>query len=177
MSLILDALRRAERGRARDLGQRIGQAFPPRAKRGHRWTLPVVTVAIVAAAVTAGVALWPRPGPDVAAVAPPPDPPRVPAGSSLAEIPVPDHGPALELPTVERAPLLQELPAAVRADIPRVSLDAHFWSPDPDRRFVMVGMARFRAGDRMPDGMRVNEILPEGVEFDWRGTRFRILAQ
>lgn len=177
MSLILDALRRAERGRARDLGQRIGQALPPRAKRGRRWTLPLVAVALVATAAVAVVALWPRNAPDIVIEPTTPVTTRTPAGSSLAEIPVPEPDPAPDLSEPERAPLLQELPATVRAGIPGVSLDAHFWSPDPDRRFVMVGMDRYRVGDRMPDGLRVNAILPEGVEFDWRGTRFRILAQ
>jgi hypothetical protein len=77
----------------------------------------------------------------------------------------------------ERAPLFQELPAAERARIPVIELDAHFWSPEPSRRFVMIGMARHRAGDTLQSGLRVNAILPEGVELEWRSTRFRILAQ
>lgn len=183
MSLILDALRRAERGRTRDLGQRLSQALPPRARRGQRWTLLLVAAG-VATVMVAVAALWPR----ATRTTPPPEPVvtiepttpverRAPAGSSLAQIPVPEPD-AAPMPTgIERAPLFQELPVDMRAAIPDITLDAHFWSPEPERRFVMVAMNRYRAGDRMSNGLRVNAVLPEGVELEWRGTRFRILAQ
>ncbi len=171
MSLILDALRRAERGRTRDLGQRIGTALPPRARDDGRPLLAIVFV-VVAAGAGAWVLVRTAPtAPERVTVTPPP------RGSSLAEIAVPEPATTAIPPTATRAPLLEELPSGARTGLPNFTLDAHFWSPEPDRRFVMIGMARYREGERMPNGLHVVAILPEGVELAWRETTFRILAR
>jgi hypothetical protein len=41
----------------------------------------------------------------------------------------------------------------------------------------VIDMQRLRAGDRVRGGLRVVDITPDGAELDWRGTRFRVLAQ
>lgn len=102
--------------------------------------------------------------------------------SSLADIAVPLPAPmpvesVAPLPARSMAPLLHELSESVRATVPALSLNAHVWSEDPARRFVMVDMRRLRDGEMVREGLRVVAILPEGVEFDWRGTRFRVLSQ
>jgi general secretion pathway protein B len=189
MSLILDALRRAERARERDLGRRLGDAMPPRAPRATGWW--PVGAAILVIAVVAGIAvlaLRTPPAPptnEAVSVAPVPveltpavaTPSR---GSSLAEIalPEPDPEPATEsAPVYSTAPLLGELPASIRSAIPEVMVNAHYWTDQAERRFVMLDMVRYREGDTVSSGLRVIAVVPDGVEMDWRGTRFRVPAR
>jgi hypothetical protein len=181
MSLILDALRRAERARDKDLTRRISESGAPSLRPRHRSWLPVmlaVTVVILVATV-----LWVSDEPDpvpatVAEPLPAQQPVTIARGSSLAEISVPEPEP-LPATAVPRAttPMFAELSATQRASIPSISIDAHFWSADPARRFVMLNMARFSAGDLVRPGLRVVEIHADSVEFDWQGTRFRLPAR
>lgn len=99
-------------------------------------------------------------------------------GSSLAEIALPEpvQGPA-PVEADSMAPLLMQLPDAIRATVPPLTVNAHFWSRDPARRFIVLNMARYRDGDAVRDGLRVVRVLPDGAELDWRGTRFRVSAQ
>lgn len=182
MSLILDALRRAEAGRGRDLGQRIAQPLPPHARRKHRrnGARLLVGVLVVAAGVFGWVLLPPGPADD-------PLPQRLPRptvapetavapvrGSSLSDIVLPAPEPA---PPVPAAPLLLQLPDDLRATIPELTVNAHFWSSDPARRFIVLNMGRYRDGDAVHDGLHVVAVLPDGAELDWRGTRFRVSAR
>lgn len=179
MSLILDALRRAERARDKDLTRRISESAALPLRRRHSVWLPAMLVAI--AFVLVATALWVRNEPDpvvpIIAAPPPAQQPSIFArGSSLADISVPEPPPAAPGQQVA-APMFAELSAAQRASIPSVSVDAHFWSADPARRFVMLDMARFSAGDQVRPGLRVVAIHADSVELDWQGTRFRLPAQ
>lgn len=183
MSLILDALRRAERARDKDLTRRISESGAPPLRRRSRpwWPAMLVTIVVVLAAAT----LWVRNGVDTVppTIAEPPPvqltaqpPATVARGSSLADISVPEPPPAAPEQRAQ-APMFAELPAAQRAAIPSVSVDAHFWSIDPGRRFVMLDMRRVGAGEMVRPGLRVVEIHADSVELDWQGTRFRLPAR
>lgn len=180
MSLILDALRRAEAGRGRDLGQRLAQPLPPHARRKRRGGAHILFGTLVVAAGVFGWVLLPtKPVPvpveEPALAAPAMPSADAPArGSSLAEIALPVPEP--EAP-VSSAPLLLQLPDDIRATVPELTVNAHFWSADPARRFIVLNMARYRDGDAVRDGLRVIAVLPEGAELEWQGTRFRINAQ
>ncbi len=181
MSLILDALRRAEDARDRDLGRRISHGLP--LKPRPRWPIWMVWGVLVLL-IAAGSVWWfamprstvaePPAAPVARASVPERDPPR---GSSLADIPLPAPTPEpVEIPR-SHAPLLHELPEALRVTVPALTVNAHVWTEDPSRRFVLLDMQRYREGDRVRDGLQLVAILPEGVELDWRGTRFRLLSQ
>ena len=179
MSLILDALRRADRSRERDVGRRVTQAMPPRAR--PRSLTRAALLAALAASVAVGFAAWlarpaldraiePSPPPRVIRLAPPT------RGSSLAEISVPARE-ATDNPARPPAPLLSTLSAAVRASVPPITVDAHVWSDDPTKRFVMLNGRLYRDGDVVQDGLRLVAVLTDGAELEWRGVRFRIPAQ
>lgn len=174
MSLILDALRRADRSRERDVGRRVTQAMPPRARPR---SLPRVTLLAVLVVAAIGVAGWlarPAPmetvtAPRVVEVAPPI------RGSSLADIAIPTR--AAERTAPPPAPMLAMLPAAVRASVPPLVVNAHVWSDDPAKRFVMLNGRLFRDGEVVQDGLRLVAVLADGAELEWRGVRFRVPAQ
>lgn len=176
MSLILDALRRAERERERDLGRRLTHALPPRARRSRGWLGTVAVLVVVLAVGGVYVSRQSQIGSHIGDIGSHSEeivPPAARTGSSLAEITLREPEPAPR----QRVPVLQELPEPVRTTVPALTLNAHFWSSDPARRFVLIGMQRYREGDTVRDGLRLVEIVPEGAEMDWRGTRFRILKQ
>lgn len=71
-------------------------------------------------------------------------------------------------------PRWSELAASLRERINPPRLEAHVYSESPERRFVMIGGRQYRERDRLPDGLRLEEITPEGVTISWHGEPFRL---
>lgn len=61
--------------------------------------------------------------------------------------------------------------------VPEAALSLHVYDPVPSRRFVFVNGQRAVEGDTLPDGLRVEQIVPEGVILDWNGNRFLVPLQ
>jgi general secretion pathway protein B len=59
-----------------------------------------------------------------------------------------------------------------RLDLPR--LDVHVYSEEPLRRFILVNQEKYREGEKLPSGMRLEEILPDGIVMSYEGERFRV---
>jgi general secretion pathway protein B len=55
-------------------------------------------------------------------------------------------------------------------DMPR--LDVHVYDSDPQRRFLLIELKKYREGDTLANGAVVEEILPEGVRLSYQGSRF-----
>lgn len=179
MSLILDALKRAEREHPRDLAQRVGATAPRLGRRRARaWPVVLLTAAALAAAAAGWWWLARAPGPAEPAAAqavaaqPVVDAPRVqpPRRSALDDVDIASGRGA----SGSGAPFLHQLPESARSGIPRITLDAHIWSEDPARRFVFINMRRYGEGETVAEGLRLLRVLPEGAELEWRGQRFRI---
>lgn len=56
-----------------------------------------------------------------------------------------------------------------------LKLELHVFSDEPARRFVFVNGQKYREGERIGDGPRVAEIVPEGVVMDDGVQRFLLL--
>ncbi|MGY6630630.1 MAG: general secretion pathway protein GspB [Wenzhouxiangella sp.] len=65
-----------------------------------------------------------------------------------------------------------ELPLSVRRNLPAMTLNIHVFSPEPDRRFVLVNGQRYVPGDLVADGVRLVDIRREGAILDFREHRF-----
>ncbi|MGY6587268.1 MAG: general secretion pathway protein GspB [Wenzhouxiangella sp.] len=65
-----------------------------------------------------------------------------------------------------------ELPLSVRRNLPAMTLNIHVFSPEPDRRFVLVNGERYVPGDLVADGVRLVDIRREGAILDFREHRF-----
>ena len=72
---------------------------------------------------------------------------------------------------------LNELPAEIKGALPSLKVSAHVYSPDPAARLVRVNEMLLQEGQDLPEGLKVEEILPNGVIFRFQGTRFRIGIQ
>jgi len=73
-------------------------------------------------------------------------------------------------------PPLSDLPANARAVLPGLDLQLHFYTPVPERRLVRLNGHNLHEGEGDGDGLRVEEITPDGVRLDCRGVRFFLPA-
>jgi general secretion pathway protein B len=189
MSIILDALRRADQSRDEHERSSVPVRAPSsRRRRGTRWmTLAAVLVGLNLVAA----AIWisrPGVGPEPQPVAV--TPPRPPSGRATSAPPTTtlaapvDRVDAPARPVAEvvaelvpvtaatGAPLLGELSLAFRQTLPSVRLDVHVYADDPERRFIMLDLERLQEGGISRSGLEVVEILQDGVILRWRGQDF-----
>ena len=57
-------------------------------------------------------------------------------------------------------------------EIPDLHLDIHVYSDAPEDRFVFINMSKHRENSQLSEGPRVEEITPDGVILEYRGTSF-----
>lgn len=69
-------------------------------------------------------------------------------------------------------PSIFELRANGTVDLPDLHLDIHVYSDIPEDRFVFINMSKHREDSRLAEGPVVEEITPEGVILEYRGTSF-----
>ena len=115
----------------------------------------------------------PVPEPVAAPVAPSP----VASATPVVAAPVPEVPPtATSQPaaheTESEVPFLDDMSLEFRSgfDVPR--LDVHVYDSDPQRRFLLIELKKYREGDTLANGAVIEEILPDGVRMHYRGTRF-----
>lgn len=67
-----------------------------------------------------------------------------------------------------------ELPQDLRnkLDLPR--LDVHVYSEDPQGRFILVNLQKYREGETLASGLVLEEVLPDGMVMSYQGERFRV---
>jgi len=85
-----------------------------------------------------------------------------------------DNAPASNTPARQSAslPTIYELQANGSIALPELHLDIHVYSEVPKDRFVFINMSKQREGSQLSDGPTVDEITPDGVILDYRGTTF-----
>lgn len=83
---------------------------------------------------------------------------------------------------------VKTLPAADYSDVPRwealtaqqksrlvlPTLDVHVYADQPERRFVLIDLQKYREGERLDNGARIAAITPEGVVMEYQGMRYRV---
>ncbi|WP_125181604.1 general secretion pathway protein GspB [Thiohalobacter thiocyanaticus] len=77
-------------------------------------------------------------------------------------------------PAAADVPHWEELRAAEKSGLTRPRLDVHVYAEAPAQRFVLIDLRRYREGERLDSGGRLEAITPEGVIIEARGTRYRI---
>lgn len=207
MSLILDALRKSDRQRTRQAAERLrdGPGAAP-APVLPRWLLGGLLASVLLLAVALFIALqqgYPRPDARSAAgvenkimeneaavtvaVRPlgnelggEPASASPPATAGITPTAVAEPAPVnTSTPSIEdlNAIPLNALPVSVRARLPRLHVDIHAWSEDPQARFVLINLRRYREGDRLQEGPMLRRILPDGVVLEADGLLFSLPRQ
>lgn len=114
------------------------------------------------------------------AAAPPAGPPAVSAaprsGGSVIYQSLPEADPvtAAGLPTSRRA--AADLPTAdeimAPSGLPELKLELHVYANDAAQRFVFINSHKYREGENLAEGPRVEQIRSDGVVLSLRGSRF-----
>jgi general secretion pathway protein B len=193
MSLILDALKKAER--LHKLGEVPGISAdttpaPTTGMRGLGWLMLVLFAGIM---LGLGIYLGGgQPAPTAPAreasletpLAPeavtPPPAPRVVEPTptvSLTETPPPPPPPEQVKPVVKptKPPVarpLSDMPSGFVANLPSLNIDIHSYDKQPSKRYVLINMEKYREGDYLSEGPLLVEIRPDGVVLEHFGERF-----
>lgn len=67
-----------------------------------------------------------------------------------------------------------DLPLEFRSGFTLPRLDVHVYSDNPEKRFILVDLQKFREGDTLGSGAVLEEILPGSIQLHYQGTRFRV---
>jgi general secretion pathway protein B len=71
-----------------------------------------------------------------------------------------------------KIPDWEDLPLDFRSGFTVPRMDVHVYDTDPQRRFVLVDLQKYREGDRLPNGALIEKILPDGIQLSYQGTSF-----
>jgi hypothetical protein len=69
---------------------------------------------------------------------------------------------------------MQELPAAVRQNLPDFAVSTHLYTDDAPSRMVRINGQLLREGQFLAAELKLEEITPEGVIFSYHNYRFRV---
>jgi general secretion pathway protein B len=123
-----------------------------------------------------------RPLVEEAAVAATVEPAAPPAGTAdqapaatAREQRVSNDPPAAEEQT--SVPSLEQLRLAGLVSLPTLHLDIHVFSQEPSQRFVFVNMAKYREGEQLKEGPRIDEINEAGVVLTHQGNQFLLTRE
>jgi general secretion pathway protein B len=86
--------------------------------------------------------------------------------------PAPTEPVAAAVPASRALPTqLRQMPEAFQAQFPTFTVGVHAYDPDPKHRFTIIDNRSYREGDTLPQGPRIEAIVPEGIVFNWNGQR------
>ncbi len=69
-------------------------------------------------------------------------------------------------------PPYYQLAFDVRKALPALKLSMHVYSADPAARFVILNDSRMTEGEKTPDDVTLEKIVPDGVILEFQGHRF-----
>lgn len=120
-----------------------------------------------------------------APTAPVPPPPVAAAPTAVAAVGAPAATPAA--PTSVQAtakttgavaapasklPMLSELPAELRSQLPKMTITGAVYSKDPAQRLLLINNQVFTQGGNIAPGLDLEEIQPHSAILNFQGTRF-----
>jgi general secretion pathway protein B len=69
---------------------------------------------------------------------------------------------------------LKDLPSSVQQSLPPFSISVFIYSEDPAYRMVKINGQMLREGEDLTEGLKLKEIIPDGVIFSYQNYRFRV---
>ena len=99
-----------------------------------------------------------------------------PTSTDLAPSPafVRPPAPAPKPATTSGVPEWSDLSLEFRSGFTLPHLDVHVYSDNPEKRFILVDLQKFREGETLGSGAVLEEILPGSIQLYYQGTRFRV---
>jgi general secretion pathway protein B len=71
-------------------------------------------------------------------------------------------------------PFLREMPNEFRRKLPELVVNVHLYSANETENLVYINNQQLRRGEQLAGGIRVEEIVPEGVVLSYAGTLFKL---
>ncbi|WP_137174983.1 general secretion pathway protein GspB [Massilia sp. HP4] len=116
----------------------------------------------------------PAPAP-VKASQPRPAAPAAPAAEPVRANPEPAPAPAPAAPAGDESlRSLQQLPEALRREIPPVTFGGYIYSPTPGESLLLVDKMLRREGEEVAPGLVLERLTPKAAVMNYRGTRYRV---
>ncbi|MFZ2403494.1 MAG: general secretion pathway protein GspB [Methylobacter sp.] len=78
------------------------------------------------------------------------------------------------IPEKEDIPFLNDLPFEFRQTLPKFTVNVFVYSRQPEERFVMIDMVKYKAGQQIKDAMVLKEILPDSLVVVYQNKVFKI---
>jgi len=110
----------------------------------------------------------------------PPSPallPAPPQPAAVAPPPAASAPQASAAPAQEYIPRIDSLPPEATAGLPKLNLELHIYATNPAQRAVFINGHRYREGDVLPGGAKVEAITTDGAVLRYRGQRFLLPRQ
>ena len=110
--------------------------------------------------------------------------PVTPAETMINQVPPPvatpapafvrPPAPAVTPVTTSSVPEWNDLSLEFRSGFNLPHIDVHVYSDNPEKRFILVDLQKFREGETLASGAVLEEILPGSIQLYYQGTRFRV---
>jgi len=88
--------------------------------------------------------------------------------------PAPAASPTLTATPSDGIPLLQQMPLEFQHALPPLAVTIHVYAPDPSQRILFINNREYHQGSQITGGIRVEEIVPDGVVLSYQGERFKL---
>lgn len=69
---------------------------------------------------------------------------------------------------------LRQMPEDFRRRLPALAVNIHLYSANPIENLVYINDRQYRRGEEVTPGVRLEEIVPEGVVLSYEGKRFKV---
>jgi general secretion pathway protein B len=76
--------------------------------------------------------------------------------------------------SAKEIPLFKDLPYDFRSSAPKMTINVFMYDDDPDDRFIVLNMTKYKAGQTTKDSIEIKEIRPDSVVVSYGGRVFRI---
>ncbi|MGZ4995205.1 MAG: general secretion pathway protein GspB [Methylobacter sp.] len=78
------------------------------------------------------------------------------------------------IPVRKDIPFLNDLPFEFRQTLPKFTVNVFVYSKDPEERFIMIDMVKYKSGQQIKDAMLLKEILPDSFVVEYQNREFQI---
>lgn len=75
---------------------------------------------------------------------------------------------------MDDTPLLQQMPQDFQRALPALAVTIHVYSHDESQRILFINNREYHKGSQIDGGIRVEDIVPDGVVLSLRGERFKL---
>lgn len=99
--------------------------------------------------------------------------PKKSAAKSRLEAVETATAPAVPL-VMDDTPLLQQMPQDFQRALPSLAVTIHVYSQEESQRILFINNKEYRKGSQIEAGIRVEDIVPDGVVLSYQGERFKL---